>query len=63
MANFREFDFIVDRACYDYSDAEVSEFFFDIHGVEQHLPDFRWSESRSNYFCTGTFFAKRGVFS
>ncbi|TAF56250.1 MAG: hypothetical protein EAZ60_10240, partial [Oscillatoriales cyanobacterium] len=36
---------------------------FDIPGVEKHFPMFRWSESRSNYFCTGTFFAKRGIFS
>ena len=63
LANFEEFDFIVDKACYDYSDADVSEFFFDIPGVERHFPKFKWSESRSNYFCTGTFFAKRGVFS
>ncbi|MGE5657040.1 MAG: hypothetical protein ACM37W_10520 [Actinomycetota bacterium] len=62
FANFKDFDFIVDQPCYDYSDAEVTEFFFDIPGVEQYFPNFHWQAARSRYFCTGTFFAKRDVF-
>ena len=63
LANFQEFDFIVDQPGKENSDADVSEFFFDIPGVEKHFPSFSWSKYQANYFCTGTFFAKRGVFS
>ncbi|MGB3266754.1 MAG: hypothetical protein WBA89_22670 [Microcoleus sp.] len=63
FANFKEFDFIVDQPCQENSDADISKFFFDILGVEKHFPSFNWSQYRANYFCTGTFFAKRGIFN
>ncbi|MBE9188176.1 hypothetical protein IQ270_26945 [Microcoleus sp. LEGE 07076] len=63
FANFKEFDLIVDQPCQENSDADISKFFFDIPGVEKHFPSFNWSQYRANYFCTGTFFAKRGIFS
>ena len=62
-ANFQEFDFIIDQPCQENSDADVGKFFFDIPGVEKHFPNFSWQKARSSYFCTGTFFAKRNIFS
>ncbi len=63
FANFKDFDFIIDQPTDEYSDAAVTEFFFDIPGVEKHFPNFPWQQYRNNYFCTGCFFAKRDVFS
>ncbi|AFZ06062.1 hypothetical protein Osc7112_1543 [Oscillatoria nigro-viridis PCC 7112] len=63
FANFQDFDFIIDQPCNDYSDADITEFFFDIPGVEKYFPDFHWRDYRSRYVCPGTFFGKRGVFS
>jgi hypothetical protein len=63
LANFQDFDFTIDQPCYDRSDADVTKFFFDIAGVEKHFPNFKWRQYQLNYFCTGTFFAKRNVFS
>ncbi|HLO47797.1 MAG TPA: hypothetical protein VK211_05190 [Kamptonema sp.] len=63
LANFNNFDFVIDQPASTYSDADVTEFFFDIPGIEKHFPDFRWREYRDRYFCTGTFFARREIFS
>ncbi|XZO04212.1 MAG: hypothetical protein ACM65L_11060 [Microcoleus sp.] len=63
FANFQEFDFIIDQPCQENSDADVAKFFFDLGGVEKYFPYFHWQQYRANYFCTGTFFAKRNVFS
>lgn len=63
FANFQEFDFIIDQPCQENSDADVAKFFFDIGGVEKYFPNFHWQQYRANYFCTGTFFAKRNAFS
>jgi hypothetical protein len=63
FANFQDYDFIIDRPCYSYPDDEICHWFFDIAGIEKHFPDFHWRDYRNNYFCTGTFFAKRDVFS
>jgi hypothetical protein len=62
-ANLKDFDLIIDRPCQNYSDRAISYFFFDIPGMEKHFPDFDWQKHRSDYYCTGTFFAKRDVFS
>ncbi len=61
-ANFKEFDLIVDRPRYKSSDESVTEFFFDIGGIEKHFPDFPWQKYRDDYYCTGMFFARRDVF-
>ena len=63
FANFKDYDIIIDKPCYDYSDEGISKYFFDIPELEQNFPDFRWQNHRSDYFCTGTFFAKRNIFS
>ncbi len=61
--DFSKFDVIIDQPCYSYSDEYVSEFFFEITEIEKHFPDFNWQAHRTEYFCTGTFFAKRDIFS
>lgn len=63
FADFNNFDFVIDQTEANYSDADISKFFFDVPGIEKHFPNFRWQDYRSRYFCTGTFFAKRGIFS
>ncbi|MBZ8179424.1 hypothetical protein [Oscillatoria salina] len=62
-ANFQDYDVVIDRPNYGYPDSEIIEFFFDIEGVEKHFPDFNWQVHRDKYFCTGTFFATRDIFS
>lgn len=65
FADFQNYDVIIDKPRYDceFSDKEVSHFFFDIAGVEKYFPEFDWKKHRSHYFCTGTFFATRDIFS
>lgn len=63
FANFNDFDFVIDQPTSNYSDADITEYFFDIPGVEKHFSNFNWQQYRHRYFCTGTFFAKRGIFS
>jgi hypothetical protein len=41
---------------------EVSEFFFNTEAIEKHFPEFPWRTYQQYYFCTGAFFAKRGIF-
>jgi len=53
-------DFVVDyRGC--YSDEEISRWFLNIEEIGAVLPEFDWAKHRSDYFCTGTFFARRGA--
>lgn len=61
--NFQQFDVIIDQAIYGYDDAMVSKFFFEVAKIEQYFPNFNWQAHRNDYFCTGTFFATRGIFS
>ena len=62
-ANFKDYDVLIDKPRYGYSDERVCEFFFEISGIEQYFPDFNWQAHRNDYFCTGTFFGTRGIFS
>lgn len=62
-ANFKNYDVIIDKPRYGYSDEMISEFFFDVKEFEKYFPDFNWRTHRNDYFCTGTFFATRGIFS
>ena len=62
-ANFKDYDMIIDRPCYSYTDKDITKFFFDIQGVEQHFPDFNWQKYRNNYYCTGAFFGTRDIFT
>ena len=62
-ADFKNYDVIIDKPRYGYSDEMISEFFFDLNQFEKYFPDFNWRTHRYDYFCTGTFFATRGIFS
>jgi len=53
-------DFVVDYRG-RYSDEEISRWFLNIEEIGAVLPDFDWAKHRSDYFCTGTFFARRGA--
>jgi hypothetical protein len=63
FANFQNFDVIIDRPCYEYSDEAITEYFFDIEGLEKHFPNFNWRQHRAQYYNTGATFAKRDIFS
>jgi len=62
-ADFKNYAAIIDKPRYGYSDEMVCEFFFEISGLEKYFPDFNWQAHRNDYFCTGTFFGTRGMFS
>ncbi|MGB0562230.1 MAG: hypothetical protein ACPGVO_10550 [Spirulinaceae cyanobacterium] len=61
-ANFEQYDVIIDDPQCSYPEADIEEYFFDIATIETHFPDFNWRAHREDYFCTGTFFASRGIF-
>ncbi|MDJ1175498.1 hypothetical protein [Roseofilum capinflatum] len=61
--NFDDFDMIVDKPLEINSDAAIEKYFFHVSNLEKHFPDFDWQKHRADYFCTGTFFAKRNTFS
>lgn len=63
FANFIDFDVIIDKPRNESSDETISRYFFDIQGIERHFPKFNWQAYRKHYFCAGTFFATRGIFS
>jgi len=60
---FKDFDLVIDLPKSHNSDETISHFFFDIPAVEKYFPDFDWRKYRDYYFCTGTFFSRRNVFS
>lgn len=62
-ANFEAFDFISDVVRDELSDQHISSYFFDVDRINQFFPNFDWQKYRNYYFCTGAFFAKRGIFS
>ncbi len=62
-ANFEDFDFVIDRTEPSYlNDSGINKSFFDTEKLEKYFPDFNWQKYRYNYFITGVFFAKRGIF-
>lgn len=62
-ANFDRYDAIIDRHSHVHSVAEINEFFFDTRLMATHFPEFPWRSYQDHYFCTGTFFARRGIFA
>ena len=46
-----------------YSDQDINFWFFNTEYIEKFYPDFNWRHYRNKYFCTGTFFSRRGIFS
>ncbi|MBF2066310.1 MAG: hypothetical protein IGS39_18110 [Calothrix sp. C42_A2020_038] len=63
FANFKEFDVIIDKPRYERPDEDICSFFFDTKGIEKYYPNFDWNKHRQHYFCTGTFFGSRDIFS
>lgn len=62
-ANFKNFDFVIDRTEPSYlNDRGINKSFFDTEKIEKHFPNFNWQKYRYNYFITGVFFAKKGIF-
>jgi hypothetical protein len=61
--DFNKYDVIIDRPCYSQSNEFIGKFFFDLVGIEKHFPNFNWQAHRNDYFCTGTFFATKDIFS
>lgn len=64
-ADFENHDVVIDKPRYEaeFTDQEVNHFFFDTAGLEKIFPSFDWRKHRNKYFCTGTFFATRGIFT
>ncbi|WP_121971342.1 hypothetical protein [Leptolyngbya sp. BC1307] len=61
FSDFESYDMVVDRHTHIHSEAETKKWFFDGDRLETFFPDYQWRERP--YFCTGIFFAKRGLFS
>jgi len=53
---------IVDQRGF-YSDESIEKWFFSPKQVSELCPNFDWAAHRNDYFCTGTFFAKRNALS
>lgn len=60
-ANFKDYDVILDRPCYGYSEEAVSTFFFNIPELEKHFPKFQWRDRP--FVCPGVLFGTRDIFS
>lgn len=63
FADFENFEVVTDKPRHEHSDEDISLYFFDTTEINQVFPDFDWRKHRHKYFCTGTFFATKGIFS
>jgi hypothetical protein len=61
-AHFGAFDVVTDLPRYSRSDEAIARSFFHLGNMERQFPDFDWRAHRDHFFCTGTFFARRGIF-
>lgn len=59
-ANFTDFDMLIDLPKSNFSEKAICEWMFNGPEIEKHFPDFNWRNRP--YFCTGVYFAKRGIF-
>jgi hypothetical protein len=57
-----QYDMVTDcnKSC---SDAEINFWFFDTEKIKPYWPDFKWQSYRDRFFCTGTYFSKKNIFS
>ncbi len=62
VPQWEDYDIIADRRG-QYDDAEIDRWFFDTKRIESIVPSFDFRSHRNDYFCTGTFFARRGSLS
>lgn len=54
-------DMVTDRQ-HSYTDSEINFWFFNTQKVEKLFGDFDWKSYRDKYFCTGTYFSRKGIF-
>ncbi len=43
------------------TDEQITQYFFDTRLMSQHFPHFDWCAFREDFFCTGSFYARRGL--
>ena len=58
----KSIDMVIDQPQYTFSEEAINMFFFDTQRLTKFDPDFTYSQFTDRYFCTGVFFAKRGIF-
>lgn len=63
VPHLKEYDMIIDQPAYEYSDADICKWFFDLPRLEKHFPDFNWKAHRNDYVCPGVIFGRRNIFS
>jgi hypothetical protein len=61
--DFSRYDAVIDQHSHIHNEQEVNEFFFNTQLLEKIFPEFPWRDYQDHYFCTGTFFARRGIFT
>ncbi len=62
VPHWEDCDIIADRGGH-YDDCEIDRWFFDTKRIGSIVPSFDFRSHRNDYFCTGTFFARRGSLS
>lgn len=62
VPDWERFDIIADRYG-SYNDEAICKWFFDPRKIEDLVPEFDYRSHRDDYFCTGTFFARKGSLS
>jgi hypothetical protein len=62
FADLGTVDFVLDQGELLHDEASVCKWFFATDRVAVHYPDFAWQRYFGNYYCTGVFAARRGVF-
>jgi hypothetical protein len=63
VPHLKEYDMVIDRPNYEYSDEDICRWFFDLPQLEKHFPNFNWKARRNDYVCPGVIFGKRDIFS
>lgn len=58
-----EFDMITAQPQNEHSAEEVKKWFFDTDQIETYYPNFNWKKYTTDYFCTGVYASKRGIFN
>ncbi len=62
IPNWNSVDIVTDRGG-NYDDEAIDRWLFDTKRIEGVVPSFEFRARRSDYFCTGTFFARWGSLS
>lgn len=63
VPTLKEYDMVIDKPDYEYSDEAISQWFFDLPRLEKHFPNFNWRAHRNDYVCPGVIFGKRNIFA